>query len=205
MDINYIKETIKNRPVGVVGKRKEFAVLVPLVETPEGISVILEVRSGNIRQPGDICFPGGKIEDGEDILTAALRETYEEIGISPDKIEIFGQFDSVLEVNRVRMHTVVGLVSKNGYENMELERNEVEEVLTIPLKFFTENKPDYFRGRIIQATDDFPFDEQGIDRNYKWREAFQDFYFWHYNGKCIWGITALVLQWFIEEIIEPEM
>ena len=67
MDINGIKEKMAGRKPGVIGDRKEFAVLIPLLEREDGLHLLFEKRSGNIKQPGDTCFPGGRIEAGESI------------------------------------------------------------------------------------------------------------------------------------------
>ena len=70
------------RPV----KRKN-AVLIPLVEKEGEWSILFEVRQTGIRQGGEICFPGGRIEEHETVEEAAVRETSEELLISPEKIE----------------------------------------------------------------------------------------------------------------------
>ena len=203
MDITLekIKDKLKDRPVGVIGKRKEFAVLIPLIEEEGEIKLLFEVRSRDVRQPGDVCFPGGRVEEGESFSETALRETYEEIGIPQDLIDPYGRFDSMLEVNRIRMHTLVGKLPDNWKDIIKTD-SEVAEIFTVPLSFFKENEPDYYRGRIIQDTEGFPYDKHGIDPNYKWREAYQDMYFWHWEGHTIWGLTAAITKWFCDEILQ---
>ena len=80
------------RPV----KRKN-AVLIPLVEKEGEWSILFEVRQTGIRQGGEICFPGGRIEEHETVEEAAVRETSEELLISPEKIEVIAP-----------MHTMAG-------------------------------------------------------------------------------------------------
>ncbi len=198
--VEELRRKLDGRPIGVVGKRKEFAVLIPLIEEDGEAKLLFEVRSKDIRQPGDVCFPGGRIEEGETETEAALRETAEETGISREYIEVLGRFDSVLEVNRIRMHTTVGLLKEGWREQLDPD-GEVAEIFTVPLKFFKETEPDYYRGRIIQDTEGFPYEKHGINPDYKWREAWQDIFFWHWDGHTIWGLTAAIVQWMTEVLL----
>ena len=62
---------------------REYAVLVPLAQRPEGLCLLYEVRADTLgRQPGEVCFPGGRMEAGEDPVACALRETWEETGLT---------------------------------------------------------------------------------------------------------------------------
>ena len=198
--IEELRSKLDGRTVGVVGKRKEFAVLIPLIEEDGEVKLLFEVRSKDIRQPGDVCFPGGKIEEGESETEAALREMAEETGVGPEYVEILGRFDSVLEVNRIRMHTTVGLL-KDGWREQLAPDGEVAEIFTVPLKFFKETEPDYYKGRIIQDTEGFPYEKHGINPEYKWRDAWQDIFFWHWEGHTIWGLTAAIVQWMTEVLL----
>ena len=201
LSMDDIASRLKDRPVGVIGKRREYSVLMPLVEKDGEICFLFEVRSQDIAQPGDVCFPGGRIEKGETPVDAALREACEEIGLKRDDVKLFGRFDSMMEVGRIVMHTVVAEISGFALDNLKTD-SEVKECFTVPLKFFAENKPDYHPIPIIQSTEGFPFDEHGIDRNYRWRKAHADTFFWHYEGHLIWGLTAGIVQWFMEEILD---
>ena len=70
------------------------AVLLPILEIEEQKSILFEIRSEHLdRQPGEICFPGGKVEEGETPRETAVRETSEELGISPGSIDILGPLD----------------------------------------------------------------------------------------------------------------
>lgn len=196
MDINDIKEKMKGRTPGVIGDRKEFAVLIPLVEREDGLHLLFEKRSGNIKQPGDICFPGGRIEEGESITECALRETAEEIGITD--VEAIGQFDSILEVNRITMHTVVGKITEDSIKNARLNPDEVSDIFTVPLDFFASAEPMSHTVRIIQDTADFPYEETGIRKDYKWRVGHQEIFIYHYEDRIIWGLTARIARWFAD-------
>ena len=196
MDINCIKEKMAGRKPGVIGDRKEFAVLIPLLEREDELHLLFEKRSGNIKQPGDTCFPGGRIEAGESITECALRETAEEIGITD--VEVIGQFDSILEVNRITMHTVVGIVTEDSIKNARLNSDEVADIFTVPLDFFVSTKPMSHTVRITQDTADFPYEETGIQKDYKWRVGQQEIFIYHYEDRIIWGLTARIAKWFAD-------
>ncbi|MBQ4649404.1 MAG: CoA pyrophosphatase [Firmicutes bacterium] len=200
MELETIRTKMEGRKPGVIGDKKEFAVLIPLVEKDGELHFLFEKRAEGIRQPGDVCFPGGKIEPGENIIECVLRETAEEIGITD--VEVLGQFDSILEVNRITMHTVVGIVSESSIENAVINTAEVAEIFTVPVRFFIENEPVVYTGKIVQDTTDFPYEENGIRSDYKWRVGKQDIYIYHYGDKVIWGLTARVFRWFIEKMKE---
>lgn len=196
-----IASKLKDRPAGVIGKRREYSVLMPLVKRDGKICFLFEVRAKDIAQPGDVCFPGGRIEEGESVVEAAVRETCEEIGLTKDDIRIFGRFDSMMEVGRIVMHTVAAEIDETALDRL-VPDEEVRECFTVPLEFFAENKPDYHAIPIIQSTEGFPFEKHGIDPNYRWRKAHADTFFWHYEGHLIWGLTAGIVQWFMEEILD---
>ena len=196
MDINGIKEKMAGRKPGVIGDRKEFAVLIPLVERADGLNLLFEKRSGSVKQPGDICFPGGRIEAGEGITECALRETAEEIGITD--VEVIGEFDSILEVNRITMHTVVGIIAEDSIKNARLNSDEVADIFTVPLDFFVSTEPMSHTVRIIQDTADFPYEETGIRKDYKWRVGHQEIFIYHYENRIIWGLTARIARWFAD-------
>ena len=196
MDINGIKEKMAGRKPGVIGDRKEFAVLIPLLEREDGLHLLFEKRSGNIKQPGDTCFPGGRIEAGESITECALRETAEEIGITD--VEVIGQFDSILEVNRITMHTVVGIVTEGALKNVRINSDEVADIFTVPLDFFVTAEPMSHTVKIIQDTADFPYEETGIQKDYKWRVGRQEILIYHYKDRIIWGLTARIARWFAD-------
>ena len=76
---------------------KRASVIVPIVNYNGSLHILFEVRAETLRtQPNEICFPGGKIEKYETPLEAALRDTYEEIGIYEDKKTITAKCDSFL-------------------------------------------------------------------------------------------------------------
>ncbi len=200
MNIDILREKMASHVPGVVGKQKEYAVMLLLVEKDGELHLLFEKRTSHIIQPGDVCFPGGKIDDGETVLECALRETEEEIGIAEENIEVLGRFDSILEVSRVRIHTGVGIVKKEALENLTLSHCEVDEVFTVPLKFFIDASPIVFEGKVYQDTEGFPYTESGIRSDYTWRVGHQKIYIYHWEDYIIWGLTAEISKWFADYI-----
>lgn len=188
------------RKPGIIDGTREFAVLIPLVERDGRLHILYEKRAEGIKQPGDVCFPGGKIEEGESIIECALRETAEEIGITD--IEVLGQFDSILEVGRITMHTVVGIIKESDLEKAVINPDEVAEIFTVPADFFSESQPIIFTGKMVQEVTGFPYEETGIRPDYKWRVGKQDIYIYHYEKWIIWGLTARITRWFTEKMRE---
>ena len=99
INVRDIEEKLKKRPVGTVDWYKFFSVTIPLIETEEGLSMVFEVRAAGLKtQPGAICFPGGRMEEGETALQCALRELKEETGISPSDLRVLGVKDKYTNV-----------------------------------------------------------------------------------------------------------
>jgi len=99
----------KNTEVKPIIDGVNFSVLVPLIEINNEFNLIFEVRSMSIKsQPGEISFPGGRIEDGESPLEAAVRETFEETGIAIENIEIISELDYASNKNGSFVYSFLG-------------------------------------------------------------------------------------------------
>lgn len=109
------------------------AVFIPLLERPDGLHVMFTRRSAHLyNHAGQICFPGGRIEPTDaDYIQAALRETWEEVGVEPRFVELIGSQPSFLTSTRYTMKPVIGVL-RPGYTLMP-DRSEVEEVFEVPL------------------------------------------------------------------------
>lgn len=82
-DIEYLME---GRKPGAIGQRKDCAVLIPLVERADGLHFLFEQRSAQMKtQPGDVCFPGGRMEKGETPVACALRKLKRKSGFNQMK------------------------------------------------------------------------------------------------------------------------
>lgn len=109
------------------------AVLVPLVETPRGVSVVLTRRSDHLRNHrGEISFPGGRVEESESIVEAALREAHEEISLPRDNVRLIGQLDP--HATFVSYSLIVPIVCVvEGSPEFRAQESEVSRILVVPL------------------------------------------------------------------------
>ena len=104
----------------------KYAVLVPLVEGPEGLSLLFEVRAATLAtQPGEVCFPGGRVEPGETPRECALRETAEELSIPAEEVELIAPLDLLVQQGRFVMYPFLGVVSPAGLAAMSPSPGEV--------------------------------------------------------------------------------
>lgn len=152
---------------------RQAAVLMAFTREPDP-QVLLTRRSAELkRHSGEVAFPGGWL-DQEDtsLLTTALRETQEELGVDPASVEVLGPWRSRFARGGIRVQPIVGLIDPD----LKLTPNpdEIDEVFKVPVSYLL--KDDRFRTDVFQ--------EAGVER---WIPAYQ------YQGFEIWGFTAGVL------------
>ena len=115
MDWTRLSHTLRDRTPGLMDATGRYAVLVPLVEGEEGPSLLYEVRAGSLRrQPGEVCFPGGKMEGDESPEACALRETWEELGIPPKSIQVLGRLDFIAHRANFIMYPILARVDRGA-------------------------------------------------------------------------------------------
>jgi len=191
---------LKERKINILGHEQYFksAVLLPLVENQGQLSVLFEQRSRHLNhQPGEICFPGGSIEPSDsNEAQAAIRETCEELGITPDDIEVIAPLD--LLVTPFNLIIYAYLCEINDYHKVHPNPNEVEDVFCIPINHLQLSSYKYYQIDIIpKPVDDFPFELIPGGRQYNWRNGIYPVYFYIYEGRVIWGLTARILNHFL--------
>lgn len=199
--IDNIKDIFKNRRAMPIGKYKNSAVMILLCEDEKNndINIIFEVRSNNLRtQPGDICLPGGMIEEGESPKDAAIRETMEELNLKKEDIEYIGDMDYFISPYGMFMYP---FVSKTKLEKILPSNEEVDHIFTVPLKFFMENTPLLYELEIGAINKEgFPFHLINGGEKYKFRHGKLKEYFYKYDNYVIWGFTAQIIKAFIDII-----
>ncbi|MFZ5652302.1 MAG: NUDIX hydrolase [Bacillota bacterium] len=175
------------------------AVLLPLVEKEGKCHILFEVRSKQLkRQPGEICFPGGKIEKTEqpDPLAAAMRETTEELGISESDIEIIGPLDILVTPLSALIYPFAGRIKSC---NIKPNPREVDEVFLAPVDFFLAEPP--YVTCIDVATrynTDFPLEKVPPIYKEGWQvRTSYPMYYYEYDKYFIWGLTGKILYNFL--------
>ena len=194
-------ERLHRRPPGIdkLDRLWEAAVLLPLVQTEEGIAVLFEERAHSLRrQPGEICFPGGKVEcsDANNFAVTAVRETCEELGLKPEDIIICGELDSLVTHMGPIIHPFVGLIK--DISKISYSPSEVECVFTVPLKTLLAMTPKRCSMELADHPgEDFPFDLVP-NRMRGWRKHKEYYvYFYECGERVVWGLTARMLYGFL--------
>ena len=151
------------------------AVLIGLWERSQGLEVILTRRAAHLRNhPGQVAFPGGKVEESDaNLWAAALREAEEEIGLDPFDVEPLGAIQGHESVTGFEISPQVGLV-RGGFIPRP-DPSEVEEVFSVPLEFLMQPANMRLHTR--------PW--QGVERGYL---AIP------YGPHYIWGASARMIK-----------
>lgn len=200
MNIKDIKVKLSNREKYINGweKMKRASIIIPLIDIDDETHVLFQVRGKKLRsQPGDICFPGGKIDRGETPREAALREIQEELGLV--NIEIIKEMDILVRHDGLIIHPYLGVI--NNIEELKISEDEVEEIFYVPLSYLLEHEPMVAKNKIIiERGEDFPYELVVGGKDYKFKNGEYKSLFYKYNDYVIWGITASMLKNFIDSI-----
>lgn len=180
--------------------RQEYAVLVPLVEGPEGLSLLFEVRASTLaHQPGEVCFPGGKVERGESPRDCALRETFEELGIPAGEVELISPLDLLVQQGKFVMHPFLGVVSPAGLAAMSPSPAEVDSTFLVPVEWLRTHPPQIYSYELKpQVGADFPYDRIGFPSGYRWRSGTATVPVYPWPDRPIWGLTGRIVRRLME-------
>lgn len=160
---------------GREGPVRPAAVLVPMINRPSGLTMLLTQRSADLPDhPGQICFPGGRMEpEDRSLAHAALREATEEVGLPSERVAILGELAPYETVTGYHVTPIVGWVEPPFV--LIPDPIEVADVFEVPLSFLLDpgNQQKHFR-------------MQG--------EMRRDFWAIPYRERYIWGATAAMLM-----------
>ncbi|RUS59598.1 CoA pyrophosphatase [Pseudorhodobacter sp. E13] len=164
-------------------KLRAAAVLVAVQFSEAGARLILTKRSSHLKHhPGQIAFPGGKVETYDaGPAAAALREAEEEVGLPRGLVNVLGELPTHETVTGFTVTPILAVV--RGAFNAVPEAGEVEEVFTVPLDFVT--NPANFR---VEAR--------------LWRGDWRRYYTVPYGPYYIWGATARILRGLADRVTE---
>lgn len=200
MKINDIKEKLNSKESYINGweKMKRASIIIPLIDINEEVYILFQVRAKKLKsQPGDVCFPGGKIDKCETPNEAALREINEELGLKD--VEIIKEMDILIRHDGMIIHPFVAKV--NNIEELEINEDEVDEVFYVPLSYLLEYSPMEVRNKlIVERGEDFPYHLIKGGKNYKFKTGEYISTFYQYKDYVIWGITASMLKDFVNNI-----
>jgi peroxisomal coenzyme A diphosphatase NUDT7 len=203
MEYKTIIDKLSNRTPTLLGQEQfsRFAVLLPLIEKDDEFHVLFEVRAFHLnRQPGEICFPGGKIDENDkNAQEAAIRETVEELGIEKANITNIFPLNYIVSPFDTIIYPFVATISHP--HKIKPNKEEVAEIFTVPLSFFQQTEPEVYHVHFkVEPEANFPFDKIPNGENYNWRARKMDEHFYYYENKVIWGLTARIIYHFIELI-----
>lgn len=174
-------------------KYRRSAVVIPLLEKNGEYEVLFEVRSQNLHhQPGEICFPGGRCEDGETPEQTALREICEELCINSEQVTMIAPMDILISPSSMILYPYLGVLK--DYKGT-FGQDEVAEVFTVPLRYFLETEPETYDNKVYNVPQEgFPFDKIEGGEQYKWHIGRYPVNFYGYHGYTIWGLTARIMR-----------
>lgn len=178
----YMLPTDRNRqrPSDLPGRARVGGVLLLLYAYQQATYVVLTRRREDLKShAGQISFPGGRIEQGETAVQAALRETEEEIGVPGSKITILGELTSIyIPPSDYEVHPFVGWVNGGERPSFVPEVREVAEILEVPVNhLLNPNTREIGPIPVRGATYTVPY--------------------YNVNGHKVWGATAIMLSEFL--------
>ena len=200
MEMDKFRKKFSGHTPTLLNHRGRSAVLVPLVESDGELCLLYEVRSATVSQPGEVCFPGGRMEQGETPTECALRETYEELGIAAQDIDILGELDFLYIRGDRLLYPILGKINSGALAQMTPDPNEVSETFLVPLSWLRDNPPTFYRHRQEADMPEFPYEAVGISSDYPWSRHFAEIPIYHGLPHHLWGMTARITYYLLQDL-----
>jgi 8-oxo-dGTP pyrophosphatase MutT (NUDIX family) len=170
---------------------KSSSVLILLYPSGSTFKIIMTARSSKLNShTGEMSFPGGRFDPNLDktLKMTALRETYEEIGVPHTSIEILGRLDDLPTMTGYIIRPFVGLIQKDNWRGFTINKEEVENLVKIPIDFLT--RENLFKETQFKAFSEtvlpllsFDFNDSELNKTYH-----------------IWGASAHLLAEFLKKV-----
>lgn len=204
MDLDLLKNLFRGRKPYPEGRYSDFGVLVPLIDEDGSLHLLFEVRAASLnKQPGEISFPGGKVEKGETPGQAAVRETSEELLLEQGSIELVAPLDYIVTPFNYAIYPYLGIIHGVTAEDIRPNPDEVGRIFTVPFEYFLTNEPDSYHIKVrMEPVGGFPYELIPNGQKYNWKSGSYPVYFYRYGRYVIWGITARIIKNLVN-IISP--
>lgn len=195
----HLKGLGKRKP-HIMGHESAFksAVLLPLVKREGEDCILFEERALSLdHQPGEICFPGGQIDAADkNPEQAAIRETCEELGLTPAQVKVIGPLDIMVSPFNLIVYPFVGRLDAQSVFNYNPD--EVESLFCVPVDYLLNFKPQRANVKLeVKLPTNYPLDMIPGGRDYPWRHGRYPQVFYEWQGRIIWGLTARILEHFL--------
>ncbi len=167
---NHIYSVLKNSSL-ILNEHeyKKASVIIAIIEIDGKPSIIFEKRAQNIHQAGEISFVGGMFDSSQDNSSqeTAIREACEELNITKNNIKIIGDFGKFITRMDFIIDVFVAEIVDINFENIKFNKDEVENLIAIPIDYFLENNPEiYFVDSSFEIFDE-KFKKLDIPQKYK--------------------------------------
>lgn len=184
---------------------RHSAIFLPLINVNGEDSLLFEKRTLSIPQGGEICFPGGRVEVNEvnNPLITAIRETSEELGIDVDKIAIISRLPRLITPDGKLIDAFIGKIEKISLNELVISPDEVAKIFTIPLSALKklefqeyQIKSTNYSGDASSDPELLPVEKLGLPLKYQgtWGKTSYQVYYTEWQNEKIWGLTARYLK-----------
>lgn len=201
----------------IIGKENKYintAVILLILDFNGNQEILFEKRNFDISQGGEICFPGGRIDESIDSTPeqTAIREACEELGIPRDKIVVERYLGTTIATLGVAVDAFIGKIKIDSWVEIRPNADEVQSVFSIPITWFKSHNPEEYHVNIEIHPSEvnekglieylLPAYELGIPERYQrsWDGGKIPIYVYRTEYGVIWGITAEIVREFVKTI-----